>query len=289
MAEIFVDVPKSWDCKIKSWCNFISLLHCRRQVTMAATTRGGYIFLTGHNVTRDNSAFPWQPNPGTSIHHHGKRCHTVTKRYYQTSQWRHMMSLWQRCCTLVISKTANHKIKVSTATAVIHIRHLSTFLKVTTQLLNRRRHFVTMATSMATRRPLAGYQTMTIQRPSLMTQTMPPPINARQRRRGFQRHPRFLDTSFISAQLPDDYYTPTPSRRHHHPNLTMTTPIGRHHPKLSTTITRKVGHFAQLNKKLGVPPTGRQGLKRKLTSCSETSSGSSSSDDNGLQVLYKTM
>ena len=106
---------------------------------------------------------------------------------------------------------------------------------------------------------------------------------------GFQRHPRFLDTSFISAQLPDDYYTPTPSRRHHHPNLTMTTPIGRHQPKLSTTITRKVGHFAQLNQKLGVPPTGRQGLKRKLTSCSETSSGSSSSDDNGLQVLYKTM
>ena len=107
---------------------------------------------------------------------------------------------------------------------------------------------------------------------------------------GFQRHPRFLDTSFISAQLPDDYYTPTPNRRQHNPNLAITTPIGRHHPKLSTTITRKVGHFAQLNQhNPGVPPTRRQGLKRKLTSCSETSSGSSSSDDSGLQVLYTTM
>ena len=105
----------------------------------------------------------------------------------------------------------------------------------------------------------------------------------------FQRHPRFLDTSFISAQLPDDYYTPTPNRRHH-PNLTVpTTPTGRHNPKPSTTITKKVCHLTQLNKKLGVPPSGRQGLKRKLTSRSETSSGSSSANDSGLQVLYNTV
>ena len=114
-----------------------------------------------------------------------------------------------------------------------------------------------------------------------------------------QPHPRFLDTSFISAQLSDHHYTPTPSRRHL-PNLpissrrrrslnpTLTTPTGRHHPKLPTSnINGKLDHFAQLKQKLRVSSTGRQGRKRKLTLHSEASSGSSLPDDSVLQVLYK--
>ena len=116
-----------------------------------------------------------------------------------------------------------------------------------------------------------------------------------------QPHPRFLDTSFISAQLSDDHYTPTPNRRHlpklpissrgrQRSNPTVTTPALWHQRKVSTAnINGKLDHFAKLKQKLGVSPTGRQGRKRKLTSRSETSSGSSLPDDNSLQVLRKTV